>query len=93
MNSPKRIKIEACIHPETYQYFFEADEAQSVWARLEQHYGPIKKNSFDVQWIECKALMFKSPLRGSPITVLRKRFSTGKDIKNLHYLIGYQGQI
>ena len=85
----RRFKMNTCIHPETYQYFLSADHTEFIWTRLENFYGGIQRNSFNVMWIESKTLLFKAPLSGSPLTVVRKRRCTASDINFFHQLIEF----
>ncbi len=88
---PTRVKVPACIHPETYKYFFPADRVSAVWSLLEEHYGPIRQNpAFGVMEIQAPKFFFRATLRANPITVIRTRVCAEQDVDHLHELIGFQ---
>lgn len=89
INAGQRIKMETCIHPETYQYYLANQQTANIWSRLEDCYGKIQRNAFNVMWIESKTFLFKAPLTGSPLTVLRKRHCCSSDVKFFHQLIEF----
>src|SRR5262249_14761762 len=58
---PYRERLYACMHPETYKYFFQRDAVGGVWQRLEQRYGAIRRNdAFRVMEIESERFLFRS---------------------------------
>lgn len=85
----RRVKMETCIHPDTYRYFISAPQSSLAWTKIETVYGAIQRNPFQVMWVETASLMIKAPPAGSPITVLRKRRCTAKDIDQFHQIIGF----
>lgn len=89
---PYREKVHACIHPETYKYFFPKDMVLDVWARLESRYGSIKRNPhFRTMEIYAKVLIFRSTFLANPITVFRLRRCSADDVADFHQLVGYEG--
>lgn len=81
----------ACIHPETYKYFFAVDEVRRVWGLLESHYGPIETTpGFGVIQIQAERFVFRAIASGNPITVIRRRGCSPADVATLHERIGYQ---
>jgi hypothetical protein len=81
----------ACIHPETYKYFFELAEVQRVWRVLETYYGPITTTpGFGVIEIRANCLLFRAVAGGNPITVIRLRGCTTADVETLHERIGFR---
>lgn len=82
----------ACIHPETYKYFFAVDEVRGVWSTLQQHYGPLAVTpGFGVLEIRSARFLFRAVGGGNPITVIRLRECTPGDVVTLHERIGYRG--
>lgn len=80
----------ACIHPETYKYFFPVDEVRRVWRTLEEHYGPVETTpGFGVVEIRSERFLFRATRGGNPITVIRRRDCTPSDVATLHERIGY----
>ena len=80
----------ACIHPETYKYFFDVGEVRRVWGVLEQHYGPIRTTpGFGVIEIQSERFLFRAVGGGNPITVIRRRTCTHADVETLHQRIGF----
>jgi len=80
----------ACIHPETYKYFFAVGEVRRVWGVLERCYGPIEVTpGFGVIQIQAERFLFRSVASGNPITVIRRRGCTEADVATLHERIGY----
>ena len=89
---PRRERVHACIHPDTYKYFLPKDRVFEIWALLQQRYGPRRVNEgFRTQDVEGSVLLFRSTWLGNPITVYRKLRCTEGDIDELHELIGFQG--
>ena len=83
-----RQRAYACIHPETYKYYFDAASVLDVWRRLAERYGPIEKLSgFGSIRIDAPRLHFRAIAGGNPITVIRKRRCTHDDIHELHTLL------
>lgn len=81
----------ACIHPETYKYFFDVGEVRRIWGILEQHFGAIQTTpGFGVIEIQSERFLFRAIGGGNPITVIRRRGCTASDVAALHELIGYQ---
>jgi hypothetical protein len=81
----------ACIHPETYKYFFAVDEVRSVWRTLQEHYGPAALTpGFGVVEIRAAPFLFRATRGGNPITVIRLRGCTASDVATLHERIGYR---
>lgn len=81
----------ACIHPETYKYFFALDEVRRVWGVLEACYGPIEHTpGFGVIEIKAERFLFRAVASGNPITVIRRRGCTEADVEALHERIGYR---
>lgn len=89
MKLTHRRKLQACIHPETYQYFLPDTQVESIWTEIEHCYGDIQRNSFNAMWVESRTLLLKAPLSGSPLTALRKRHCSTTDIKHLHLLLKF----
>jgi lauroyl/myristoyl acyltransferase len=80
----------ACIHPETYKYFFEVHEVRRVWAVLEASYGSIIVTpGFGIMEIQAERFLFRATRGGNPITVIRRRRCTEADVLELHERIGY----
>jgi hypothetical protein len=81
----------ACIHPETYKYFFAKDEVRRVWGVLEACYGPITTTpGFGVIEIRAARFLFRAVGGGNPITVIRRRSCTAADVATLHERIGFR---
>lgn len=86
----RRERSYACIHPETYKYFFEVEQVRRIWAVLEQHYGPLHTTpGFGVLEIRAPRFLFRAVAGGNPITVIRRRGCTPADVAALHERIGY----
>lgn len=80
----------ACIHPETYKYFFAAHEVRAAWGTLAAHYGPIVTTpGFGVIEIRGARFLFRAVAGGNPITVIRRRGCTASDVATLHERIGF----
>jgi len=87
---PYRALHRACIHPETYKYYFARDEVSAVWARLTAAYGaPRELRSVHVVEIETPRLLLRATRAKNPITVIRKRCCTDDDIAGLHVILAY----
>ena len=41
---PFRKKDYACVHPETYKYFLDKPQVDSVWEALAGHLGSLERN-------------------------------------------------
>lgn len=81
----------ACIHPDTYKYFLQADEVRRIWRLLEQHYGPVSTTpGFGVIEIRSARFLFRAVGGGNPITVIRLRGCTAADVATLHERIGFR---
>jgi PAS domain S-box-containing protein len=95
MRFPYREKMHACIHPETYKYFFEKTQVEAIWLKLEKEYGPRKTgNPFGVVEIDCEKFFFRSVAGGNPVTVIRKQKCVEKDVLDLHKAFAFQeGQV
>lgn len=80
----------ACIHPETYKYFFDAGEVRRIWGVLEECYGPLHSTpGFGVLEIQSERFLFRAVGGGNPITVIRRRSCTEDDVVTLHQRIGF----
>lgn len=80
----------ACIHPETYKYFFAKDEVQRAWRTLAACYGPVTTTpGFGVIEIRATRFIFRAVAGGNPITVIRRRGCTTSDVTTLHERIGF----
>lgn len=89
--SPYRELHRACIHPETYKYFFTREEVPAVWGRLKAEFGePRSLPSVHVVEIETRRLLLRATSAGNPITVIRKRSCGPEDIARLHALFGFR---
>jgi hypothetical protein len=89
---PYRQRHRACIHPETYKYFFARAQVAAVWARLIDAYGaPRALPSVHVVEIETPRLLLRATSAKNPITVIRKRACTDEDIARLHVIFEYSG--
>jgi hypothetical protein len=87
---PRRERAHACIHPETYKYFFARDEVLRVWGALEREFGPIRYDAtFRVMEIRSRELILRSTMSANPITVIRTRRCEAGTIGRLHDLMGY----
>lgn len=87
----QRERSYACIHPETYKYFFDVHEVRRVWAVLEASYGAITMTpGFGVMEIQGERFLFRATRGGNPITVIRRRGCTEADVQQLHERIGYR---
>ena len=88
---PYRELHRACIHPETYKYYFARAEVAAVWTRLQAAYGaPRLLPSVHVVEIETPRLLLRATRARNPITVIRKRACTEDDIAGLHVLFAFQ---
>ena len=87
---PYRQRVHACIHPETYKYFFPKERILEVWRLLQARYGPLRINeAFRTQEVDASALIFRSTLLGTPITVYRKQHCAARDVDEFHALVGF----
>lgn len=87
---PYRKRSVACIHPETYKYFFDPALVEQVWQRLEQRYGRPKRNeAFRTIEVETPHLFLRAVVGGNPITVIRKRGCPSHAIDALHEAIQF----
>jgi hypothetical protein len=87
---PYRERLYACIHPETYKYFFHKDSIEGVWIVLEERYGPVLHNRpFRVIEIDSERFLFRSTVLKNPITVIRKRGCTTEHVAEFHTVIGF----
>lgn len=90
--APYRVRHFACIHPETYKYFFDRGDVAPVWKRLAEAYGELRRLSgFGVMEIQGERFIFRAVAGGNPITVIRTRKCEAADVTALHRLIGYEG--
>ncbi len=88
--APSRERHFACIHPETYKYFFHRDDVAEIWQRLEQTYGPSEVTpGFGVREIQSRCFIFRAVAGGNPITVIRTRQCTADDVAQFHRIVGY----
>ncbi len=79
----------ACIHPETYKYYFSVDSVMHVWRQLSDRYGDIRHIAgFGTMQIDGSRFLFRSVASGNPITVIRKRRCTEEDVRALHEYLG-----
>src|SRR4051812_47717617 len=77
---PSRYKAQACIHSETYKYFFAPKSLPSLWKKLVKKYGKIELNEvLKVKSINSAKFLFRAVYAGNPITVIRKRKCTLRD--------------
>lgn len=89
-SGPTRERHYACIHPETYKYFFDKHEVREVWQRLAAAYGEVRRPpGFGVMEIQHERFILRSTSAGNPITVIRTRRCTDADVEALHRLLGY----
>lgn len=89
---PYRLRHFACIHPETYKYFFDRRDVPLVWQRLAAAYGELRRlPGFGVMEIQGERFILRATAGGNPITVIRTRKCEAADVAALHRLIGYQG--
>jgi len=89
---PYRMKVYACIHPETYKYFLDPVEVDSVWKELARAFGERREvSSVKTVEIDGTRLLVRAPEGGNPITVIRKRDCTEGDVERFHAVIGFQG--
>ena len=89
---PYRERLYACMHPETYKYFFHKDTVEGVWRVLEERYGRVRENRpFRVVEIESERFLFRSTVLKNPITVIRKRGCTSEHVAEMHAVIGFVG--
>ena len=94
MTLPCRYKVYACAHPETYKYYVEREKIKSVWKTLQEKYGKARKDgSFGILEIRTERLMIKATLGGNPITLIRRRKCTEKDVEEFHQWIGFNEQL
>ena len=89
---PYRERLYACMHPETYKYFFPKECVGTVWRMLEERYGAIRHNQpFRVIEIESDRFVIRSTQLLNPITVIRKRGCTAAHVEELHAVMGFGG--
>ena len=90
MSRAHREWVRACIHPQTYKYYFPREQVGEVWQRLQKVYGPTTSNpGFGTISIQTPRLIFRATAAGNPITVLRRRKCEQKDIDEFHALVGF----
>ena len=90
--APYRERLYACMHPETYKYFFPKECVGQVWRMLEERYGAIRHNQpFRVIEIESERFLFRSTHLQNPITVIRKRGCTSAHVEEMHAVMGFVG--
>lgn len=90
--APYRVRHHACIHPETFKYFFDRREVQAVWQRLAAAYGePRTVPGFGVREIQHERFILRATAGGNPITVIRTRRCTAEDVAALHEVLGFAG--
>jgi len=88
--SPYRKRHYACIHPETFKYFFAREQIDEVWETLTRNYGTASVvPGFGVTEIQAKKLILRAAVGGNPITVIRTRHCTPEDVDAFHRLIGF----
>ena len=86
---PYRERVHACIHPETYKYFFTRDQVVPLWRALEARYGPIQgRGAFKMMEIDAEHFWLRAVVGGNPITVIRKRACPPAAIDELHAIFG-----
>lgn len=84
----------ACIHPDTYKYFFSADSVAEVWRHLSERYGKIQQlHGFGTMQIDARVFLFRAVVAGNPITVIRKRRCTQRDVDDLHAFLGCEAVV
>ncbi len=89
--SVDRQRVRACIHPETYKYFLPLQRVRDVWHALQARYGSVEhQGGFGVMQIATERMVLRSTAAANPITVIRKRRCTPKDIDEVHALLGYE---
>ena len=87
---PYRLRVHACIHPETYKYYLDRASVWPTWQALARAFGPIAKNvAFGTQEILTPALIIRSTKLGNPITVIRRRTCTQADVTKFHDVVGF----
>ena len=90
---PTRARHYACIHPETYKYFFAKHEVLDVWQRLAAAYGEIRRPAgVAIMEIQHACFIVRATSGGNPITVIRTRRCTPDDVEALHRVLGYVGE-
>lgn len=90
MSGGYREWVQACIHPQTYKYYFPREQIEAVWRALQRSYGPAVHNpGFGTIGIQTPALIFRSTAAGNPITVFRRRKCRQRDIDEFHALVGF----
>ena len=91
--APYRERHYACIHPETYKYFFDRRDVLEIWRRLAAAYGEVRTlPGFGVIEIQGERFILRATAGGNPITVIRTRKCTPEDVAALHRLIGFTGE-
>ena len=89
--APYRVRHYACIHPETYKYFFDRREVAEVWRRLAAAHGEVRTLAgFGAIEIQGERFVLRALAGGNPITVIRTRRCTPEDVAALHRLIGFE---
>jgi len=79
-----------CARKETFKYFFDRAEVQTIWERLSANMGAIKRSdTMKTMEIETRALIVRATLLGNPITVFRKRACTAADVAAFDALVGF----
>ncbi len=87
---PHRERMHACIHPETYKYFFDRDDVLRVWGALEREFGAVRYDQrLRVMEIRSRELILRSTTSANPITVIRTRRCQDATVGRLHALMGY----
>lgn len=86
-----RQRVHACIHPETFKYFFPRSRVLALWAEIETRYGaPTTQGAFRIMELETEHFWLRSVIGGNPITVLRKRNCSDEAIAELHRIFGFE---
>jgi hypothetical protein len=87
---PYRLRVFACIHPDTYKYYFDRGSVWPTWEALEREFGPISRNdAFGTQEILTRALIIRSTKLGNPVTVIRRRTCSPADVAKFHDVVGF----
>lgn len=90
---PYREAVPACIHAETYKYYFQRERVTPLWQALERRYGAVRMNgAFRMMEIEGEHFWLRSVIGGNPITVLRRRGCPEAAIAELHEIFGFEGR-
>ena len=65
---PYRLRVYACIHPETYKYYLDRASVWPTWEALERAFGPIARNAaFGTMEILTRALIIRSTTLGDVV--------------------------